>query len=82
MEKPDIGDYYHDLDLAETATVAQITRAFRSLALIWHPDKNIGNEEQVKPEFVKVRTFFVTREPAQVSIDPKLLTRHPDFHRR
>ncbi|KAF2724297.1 DnaJ-domain-containing protein [Polychaeton citri CBS 116435] len=36
------GDYYSILELSHTASLEEITRGFRRLALICHPDKNPG----------------------------------------
>ena len=33
-------DYYKILELEKSATTSDITKAYRRLALIWHPDNN------------------------------------------
>src|SRR5437773_5943412 len=44
-------DYYAMLGVAQTATTDDVRRAYRRLALQWHPDRNPGNpaaEERFK----------------------------------
>src|SRR5437588_11837224 len=38
-------DYYEVLGLARNASAEEIRKAFRGLALKFHPDRNVGDEE-------------------------------------
>ena len=49
-------DYYEVLGISKTATDAEIKKAYRKLALKWHPDKN--KEEGAEEKFKKISEAF------------------------
>ncbi len=57
-------DYYQILQLQPTASAADIRKAYRRLALEFHPDKN--NTQQAAAQFVLIReAYAVLSDPVQ-----------------
>jgi len=57
-------DYYEVLGVAKTATADEIKKAYRKLAIQYHPDKNPGNKEAEEK-------FKEATEAYEVLIDDK-----------
>lgn len=53
-------DYYRVLGVAPKADDAEIKKAYRKLALQWHPDKNPDNEEEATAMFARVAEAYET----------------------
>ncbi|EGD77130.1 chaperone [Salpingoeca rosetta] len=51
-------DYYELLGVCRTATGDEIRRAYRKLALRWHPDKNPGREEEATANFKRISEAY------------------------
>ncbi|ORX50280.1 DnaJ-domain-containing protein [Piromyces finnis] len=61
--------YYEILGLSETATDAEIKKAYRKEALRWHPDKNQDRLEEANEHFKLIsEAYEVLKDPEQRAI--------------
>ena len=51
-------DYYEILGIKKDATEDEIKKAYRKLALKWHPDKNPNNREEAEEHFKKINEAY------------------------
>ncbi|XP_063974513.1 dnaJ homolog subfamily B member 6-like [Diachasmimorpha longicaudata] len=58
-------DYYKVLEITRVATMADIKKAYRKLALKWHPDKNPDNLDESTKKFKEISEAY------EVLIDEK-----------
>mmetsp|Transcript_11110 Transcript_11110/g.27981 ORF Transcript_11110/g.27981 Transcript_11110/m.27981 type:complete len:244 (+) Transcript_11110:179-910(+) len=54
----DSDDYYEVLGVGRKATDAEIKKAYRRLAIRWHPDKNVDNAKEAEEKFKKVSEAY------------------------
>lgn len=66
MRQPDFqsDDYYQVLGVDRDASEADITKAYRKLALKHHPDKNPDNKEQAEHDFKRISEAYSTLSDA------------------
>lgn len=50
--------HYDVLCLTKEATSSEIKKAYRRLALQWHPDKNLDNLQEAKEQFQLVQNAY------------------------
>ena len=53
-------DYYKILGVKRGATEDQVKKAFKKLAVRFHPDKNQDNPEEAKVKFQKIANAYET----------------------
>ncbi|XP_069110986.1 dnaJ homolog subfamily B member 6-like isoform X2 [Argopecten irradians] len=51
-------DYYKVLGVPKEATVAELKKAYRKLALKWHPDKNPDRKEEAEKKFKEISEAY------------------------
>eukprot|EP00204_Picochlorum_oklahomense_P003072 CAMPEP_0118803434 /NCGR_PEP_ID=MMETSP1161-20130426/17151_1 /TAXON_ID=249345 /ORGANISM="Picochlorum oklahomensis, Strain CCMP2329" /LENGTH=104 /DNA_ID=CAMNT_0006731947 /DNA_START=111 /DNA_END=422 /DNA_ORIENTATION=- len=62
-------DYYGILGVGKTATDAELKKAYRKLAVKWHPDKNPDNQEEATKKFKEIsEAYDVLSDPEKREI--------------
>ena len=51
-------DYYKILNVSKKAKEKELKKAYRKLALQWHPDKNPGNQEEATKKFEQISEAY------------------------
>lgn len=51
-------DYYTTLEVARSATESDIKKAYRKMALRWHPDKNLDNKDEAEVMFKRISEAY------------------------
>jgi molecular chaperone DnaJ len=72
---PNTGDYYDILGVPRTASTEDIKRAYRKLAIKWHPDRNKGSKE-AEDRFKQVN------EAHEVLSDPSTRAKYDQYGAR
>src|SRR5579863_3738107 len=57
---------YDRLGVREDATVEDIKAAYRKAVMKWHPDRNVGREEQARAAFLEIKeAYTILSDPLQ-----------------
>jgi curved DNA-binding protein CbpA len=51
-------NYFEMLELSRNASEADIKRAYKKLALKWHPDKNPNNQKEAEKRFKEINEAY------------------------
>lgn len=65
-------DLYEELEITKESTQEQIKKAYKKLAMKWHPDKNSGNE-QATEKFQRISHAY------SILSDPKKKTYYDKY---
>ncbi|KAG7377657.1 hypothetical protein PHYPSEUDO_011179 [Phytophthora pseudosyringae] len=74
-------DPYQVLGVKRSASEAEIKRAYRSLALKWHPDKNLGNP-QAEQQFMRIGAAYDRLTNAPAAAEHERRQRQQNFYRQ
>jgi len=64
--------YYKLLGLDRLATLEEIKAAYRALAMKYHPDRNIGNEQVAEAKFKEIHAAYEILMERRNMFTPKL----------
>jgi hypothetical protein len=79
-------DFYAILGVSRDASEADIKKAYKKLALKWHPDRNLENKAAAEEKFKEVRWYFSSVIPCSLlhgfacAKRPILSILHPHFY--
>ena len=51
-------DYYSVLKVGKNASEDDLKRAYRRMAMKWHPDKNPGNKKEAEAHFKQISEAY------------------------
>jgi DnaJ-class molecular chaperone len=51
-------NYYEMLEVTKSSSEAEIKKAYRRLALKWHPDKNPDNQKEAEKRFKEISEAY------------------------
>ncbi|EFC48383.1 predicted protein, partial [Naegleria gruberi] len=60
MSKTQFRDYYEVLGVTKEATKEEIRKAYKKQALVWHPDRNLDNQEEATHKFKEIQDAYET----------------------
>ena len=53
-----MSDYYNTLGIARNASSEEVRKAYRKLAIKWHPDRNVDNKDQAEQRFKEIAEAY------------------------
>ena len=59
--------HYEVLEIPRDSSAEDIKKQYKKLALKWHPDKNVGREEEATAHFKEINTSYAVRSVALIA---------------
>merc|ERR1719203_2100190 len=69
---------YELLGVQNDADTSAIKRAYRKLSLKWHPDKNVGKEEEATQMFTKIAAAYEVLSDNEMRTSYDYALEHPE----
>ena len=69
-------DYYRVLGVDKSAKDDDLKKAYRKLAMKWHPDKNPNNKKEAEAKFKQISEAYEVRSPLPPLSIPSLIQRN------
>lgn len=66
-------DYYKVLEVNKNSTTADIKKAYRKLALKWHPDKNPDNQDESNRKFKEISEAYEVLSDGELPLDIQVI---------
>ena len=62
-------DYYEVLGVSKEASEDEIRRAYKKLAIKWHPDKHVDDKKEAEEKFKEINEAYSVLQKIRITIN-------------